>query len=105
MKFSIALIAAAGSLLATQAMAADDGLALAQKHACMSCHQVDKKVVGPAYKDVAAKYRGDKTAEAKLVEKVKKGGSGVWGPVPMPPNAQVSDADIKTIVHWVLSLK
>lgn len=105
MKFSIALIAAAGALLATQAMAADDGLALAQKNACMSCHQVDKKVVGPSYKDVAAKYRGDKTAEAKLVEKVKKGGSGVWGPVPMPPHPQMSDADIKTIVHWVLSLK
>ncbi len=105
MKFSIALIAAAGALLATQAMAADDGLALAQKNACMSCHQVDKKVVGPSYKDVAAKYKGDKTAEAKLVEKVKKGGSGVWGPVPMPPHPQMSDADIKTIVHWVLSLK
>lgn len=105
MKFSIALIAAAGALLATQAMAAEDGLALAQKNACMSCHQVDKKVVGPSYKDVAAKYRGDKTAEAKLVEKVKKGGSGVWGPVPMPPHPQMSDADIKTIVHWILSLK
>lgn len=105
MKFSIALIAAVGALIATQAMADEDALALAQKHACMSCHQVDKKVVGPAYKDVAAKYRGDKTAEAKLVEKVKKGGSGVWGPVPMPPNAQVKDEDIKKIVHWVLSLK
>jgi len=104
MKFSLALIAAAGALVATQAMA-DDAQALASKHACMACHQIDKKVVGPAYKDVAAKYKGDKTAEAKLVEKVKKGGSGVWGPVPMPPNAQVSDADIKTIVHWVLSLK
>lgn len=79
-------------------------LALAQKHACMTCHAVDKKLVGPAFKDVAAKYKGDKTAEAKLIEKVKKGGSGVWGAIPMPPNAQVSDADVKTMVTWVLSL-
>jgi len=62
-------------------------------------------VVGPAYKDVAAKYRGDKNAEAHLIEKVKKGGSGVWGTVPMPPNPQVPDADLKAIVSWVLSLK
>lgn len=79
-------------------------LALAQKNACMTCHAVDKKLVGPAFKDVAAKYKGDKTAEAKLVEKVKKGGAGVWGAIPMPPHPQVSDADIKTIVTWVLSL-
>jgi len=66
---------------------------------------VDKKIVGPAYKDVAAKYKGDKGAAAKLEEKVKKGGTGVWGQVPMPPNTQVSDADIKKLVAWVLSLK
>jgi cytochrome c len=95
-------ITAASLLFGTQAMADQ---ALAQKNACLACHQVDKKVVGPAFKDVAAKYKGDKSAEAKLVEKVKKGGSGVWGTVPMPPNAQVKDADIKAIVHWVLSLK
>jgi cytochrome c len=104
MKFSLVAIAAAGVLVGTQAVAAD-AQALAQKNACMSCHQVDKKVVGPAFKEIAAKYKGDKTAEAKLVEKVKKGGSGVWGPVPMPPNAQVPDADIKAIVQWVLSIK
>jgi cytochrome c len=104
MKLSLAIVAAASTFLATQALA-DDGLALAQKYACLSCHQVDKKVVGPAYKDVAAKYRADKTAEAKLVEKVKKGGSGVWGPIPMPPNPQVKDEDLKTIVKWILSLK
>jgi cytochrome c len=80
-------------------------LELAQKNACTACHAVDKKLVGPAYKDVANKYRGDKTAQAKLEEKVKKGGVGVWGQVPMPPNSQVSDADIKTLVAWVLSLK
>ena len=94
---------AAGLLFGTHAMA--DGLALAKKNACMACHQVDKKLVGPAYKDVAAKYRGDKTAEARLVKKVKDGGSGVWGAIPMPPHPQMSDADIKTIVHWILSLK
>ena len=69
----------------------------------MSCHTVDKKLVGPGYKEVAAKYKGDKTAEAKLVEKVKKGGAGVWGPIPMPANAQVSDADVKTLVKWILT--
>ncbi len=95
-------ITAASLLFGAQAMADQ---ALAQKNACMACHQVDKKVVGPAFKDVAAKYKGDKGAEAKLIAKVKKGGSGVWGTVPMPPNAQVKDADIKAIVHWVLSLK
>jgi len=77
---------------------------LAQKSGCLTCHSVDAKVVGPAYKDVAAKYKG-KDMEAKLIEKVKKGGSGVWGPIPMPANSpQVKDEDIKTIVHWVLSL-
>jgi cytochrome c len=94
----------AGLLFGSQAMA-NDGLALAQKNSCLACHQIDKKLVGPAYKDVAAKYKGDKTAEAKLVKKVKEPGKGVWGEIPMPPNAQVSDADIKTIVHWILSLK
>ncbi len=78
---------------------------LAKKHNCLACHTVDKKVVGPAYKEVAAKYRGDKTAEAKLFEKVKKGGVGTWGQVPMPPNATVPDADIKALVKWVLSQK
>ena len=78
---------------------------LAKKHNCLVCHQVDKKVVGPSYKDVAAKYANDKTAEAKLFEKVKKGGVGVWGQVPMPPNATVPDADIKALVKWILSQK
>lgn len=79
------------------------GLDLARKNACMSCHAEDKKIVGPAYKEVAAKYKGDKTAEAKLIKKVKEGGSGVWGPVPMPPNPQVKDEDVKTLVRWVLA--
>jgi cytochrome c len=78
---------------------------LAKKHACFACHALDKKVVGPAYKEVAAKYRGDKGAEAKLVESVKKGSSGKWGQVPMPPNAAVPDADVKALVKWILSQK
>lgn len=79
---------------------------LAKKSGCLACHAVDRKVVGPAYNDVAAKYRGQADAEVKLIEKVKKGGQGVWGQVPMPPNSpQVKDADIKTLVQWILGLK
>jgi len=92
------------ALLSVSGMASADQ-ALAQKNACMTCHGVDKKVVGPAFKDVAKKYAGDKTAEAKLMAKVKTGGKGAWGEIPMPPNPQVSDADNKKIVAWILSLK
>ncbi len=101
------VFAAAAALAAALALpaAAADMLPLAQQSGCTACHAIDKKIVGPAYKDVAAKYHNDKGAEAKLVEKVKKGGSGVWGPVPMPPNTQVSEANIKKIVEWILSLK
>ena len=79
--------------------------ALMQKNGCAACHGIDKKIVGPAYVDVAAKYGGDKNALAQLSQKVKAGGSGVWGAIPMPPNAQVSDADIKSLVSWILTLK
>ena len=103
MKLSKAALigAAAVALLAAGSAAANEELA--KKSACLACHAVDKKVVGPAYKDIAAKYKGQKDAEAKLIEKVKKGGSGVWGPIPMPPNAAVKDEDIKTLVKWVLA--
>jgi cytochrome c len=74
------------------------------KYGCTACHAVDHKVVGPSFKDVAAKYRG-KDVEATLVEKVKNGGSGVWGQVPMPPNPQVPDPDLQAIVKWILTLK
>jgi cytochrome c len=108
MKALLMMVAAAGSLLvATQAGAvdADAAKALAQKSGCLACHSVDKKIIGPAYKDVAAKYKGNKDAEAMLIAKVKKGGSGVWGPMPMPANSpQVKDDDIKTLVDWILSL-
>jgi cytochrome c len=77
---------------------------LAQKKNCMACHAVDKKLVGPAYKDVAAKYAGQKDAVAKLAEKVIKGGSGTWGQIPMPANA-VTPEEAKTLVTWVLSQK
>ena len=94
------MLGAAASAHAVDAAKAQE---IANKNACMGCHQVDKKLVGPAYKDVAAKYKGDKNALATLVKKVKTGGSGVWGPVPMPANAAVSDADLKTVVEWVLA--
>ena len=97
--------AASAALLMMSGMASADGMALAQKNACMSCHGVDKNIVGPAYKDVAKKYAGDKGAQAKLVAKVKAGGKGVWGEVPMPPNPQVSPADLNTIVAWILTVK
>ena len=78
---------------------------LATKKNCMACHAVDKKLVGPAYKDVAEKYAGQKDAVDKLAQKILKGGSGVWGAIPMPANPQVSDAEAKQLVQWVLSLK
>ena len=79
--------------------------ALASSKNCMACHALDKKLVGPAYKDVATRYAKDKGAVDLLAAKIMKGGSGVWGPVPMPANPQVNEADAKTLVEWVLSLK
>ena len=81
--------------------AAYANLDLAKKNACMACHAVDKKLVGPSYQDVAKKYAADKEAVAKLSESIKKGGSGKWGPVPMPAQAQLSDADVKALATWV----
>lgn len=80
--------------------------ALAQKSGCTACHNVDKKLVGPAYKDVAAKYKSQGDAVAKLSDKVRKGGTGVWGPIPMPPNGaeKINDADLKAVVEWILKL-
>jgi cytochrome c len=78
---------------------------LAKKYNCLACHALDKKLVGPAYKDVAAKYKDDKAAPAKLAEKIKKGGVGVWGPIAMPPNPAVPDADVNALVKWILSQK
>lgn len=94
---SAGLLASAGNALASDA--------LAKKYNCLACHAVDKKVIGPAYKDVAAKYKGVAGAEAKLITKVKSGSGGTWGQIPMPPNASVPDADVKALVKWVLSIK
>ena len=103
MKTMPTLIAVALSALAAGAACANADLA--QKKNCMACHAVDKKLVGPSYKDVAAKYADQKDAVDKLSAKVIKGGSGVWGPIPMPANPQVSEAEAKQLVQWVLSLK
>ncbi len=104
MKIAAFAFAAAG-VLAAGAVHADAGEDLLKKSGCTACHSIDKKLVGPPYVEVAAKYKGDAGAAAKLADKVKKGGSGVWGQVPMPPNPQVSDADIKTMVTYILTLK
>jgi cytochrome c len=101
MKTAIFAAAAAAVVLAAPARADE---ALARKYNCLACHQVDKKVVGPAYKDIAKKYKGKSGAAALLAEKVKKGGSGTWGPIPMPPNAAVPDADLKKLVDWILKM-
>ena len=97
----VALMAAAGVVMTGQALA-DEALAKAKN--CMSCHAVDKKLVGPAYKDVAAKYKGDGKAAATLAAKIKAGGKGVWGEIPMPPN-NVSDDEAKKLAAWVLAQK
>jgi cytochrome c len=102
MKTMKTVVLAAGLLMAGTA-AAD--LQLAQKQGCLGCHTVDKKLVGPAWKDVANKYRGEAGAEAKLVQKVRTGGKGVWGDIVQPPNTTASDEDLKILVKFVLSLK
>lgn len=92
-------------LSVSQVQAADPAEALAKKSNCLMCHGVDSAIMGPSYKDVAKKYKDDKTAEARLISKVKAGGVGVWGKMPMPANSpQVKDEDIKTIVKWILTL-
>jgi cytochrome c len=94
-----------GAACAAGPALAQSGEELLKKNGCTACHAIDKKVIGPAYQEVANKYKGDASAQAKLEAKVKNGGAGVWGAIPMPPNTQVSDADIKTLVSYVLSLK
>lgn len=102
MKRLMVVVAAAAALVSNAAMANAD---LAKAKNCLACHSVASKLVGPAFKDVAAKYAGQKDAENNLVQKVLKGSSGVWGPTPMPANAQVSEAEARTLVKWVLSQK
>lgn len=93
---------AALSLVSGAAFASAD---LAKAKNCMACHALDKKLVGPSYKDVAAKYASDKDAASKLAKKIREGGTGVWGQVPMPANPQVSEADAVTLAKWVLTVK
>ena len=102
MKFTPALLLALATVATAPAFANAD---LAQKKNCMACHAVDKKVVGPGYKEVAVKYAGQKDAVDKLAQKIIKGGAGVWGPVPMPANAQVTEAEAKQLMQWIMTLK
>lgn len=101
----VLLSAALGLGLVVLAAPASADLALATSKNCMSCHAVERKVLGPSFKDVAAKYKDDKGAVDTLANKIMKGGSGVWGPVPMPANNQVSEADARKLAAWVLSTK
>jgi cytochrome c len=98
-----ALLALAALAVVAAPALADQALATAKN--CMACHAIDKKLVGPAYKDVAIKYSGQKDAVDRLAAKIMKGGAGVWGPVPMPANAQVSEAEAKKLAAWVLTQK
>jgi cytochrome c len=99
----LAQLAMAAAVMVAAPAFADQALATSKN--CMTCHAVDKKLVGPAYKDVAAKYASDKSAVDKLAAKILKGGAGVWGAVPMPANSQVNEAEAKKLATWVLTLK
>jgi len=102
-KFAVAaLVAACGMLtIAAPALASEQ---LAKDRNCLACHATDKKLVGPAYKDIAAKYKADKNAQATLVKKVREGGVGAWGQIPMPANPQVNEQEAQTLVKWILSM-
>lgn len=102
MKRVLLVVAALAALASNAAFANAE---LAKNKNCLACHAIDTKLVGPGYKEVAAKYKGDKSAEAKLAKKIREGGSGVWGAIPMPANPQVSEAESVTLAKWVLSLK
>ena len=99
--------AAAAAVLVNGAYAADakSGEALAKSSGCFACHSTDKKLIGPGYRDIADKYRGNKAAEVELAKKVKDGSKGVWGDIQMPANAHVKDEDIRAMVQWILSIK
>lgn len=103
MKLVIGALAVSIAAMAAPVASANDGAALAQKGGCMACHSIDKKMLGPSFKDVAAKYKG-KDAEASLIQKVKDGTKGTWGQIPMPPNGnKLSDGEYKTVVSWILA--
>ena len=105
MKHSLILASLIAGLCAAGSAAAQSQADLAKAKNCLACHAVDKKLVGPAYKDVAAKYAGDKGAAARLAKKIREGGVGAWGQVPMPANPQVSADEANKLVTWILSTK
>ncbi len=102
-RYVLAVLAAAAAVVVATPAFADE--ALAKSKNCLSCHAIDKKILGPSYKDVAKKYSGDAKAASMLAGKIIKGGSGNWGAIPMPANAQVSEAESKKLVAWILSMK
>ncbi len=97
------VVAAAGWSGAVFAASAPAGFEIAKQNACLGCHTVDRKLVGPAFRDIASKYKGDSGAQGRLEKKVRDGGAGVWGVIPMPSHPRMSDADIRTVVEWVLA--
>lgn len=105
MRLLLSPLLASIALLSTLSMPAQASQQLAQSKACLACHNIDKKVVGPSFKEIAKKYAGKKGIEAQLATKVTKGGGGVWGTMPMPANPQVSEAEAKQLVKWILTLK
>jgi cytochrome c len=104
MKRLMIIAAATLALGSVTPAGAADAEALAKQHNCLQCHATDKKILGPSYKDVAKKYKGNKDAAALLVKHVRTGSKGVWGPIPMPPNDKVNEADATTIVKWILAM-
>jgi cytochrome c len=105
MKHAIPVFVAAALAAAGAPAFAQDVQKLLKDKACLSCHTVDKKLIGPAYKEVAAKYRSRKDADVYLTKKIREGSTGVWGPVPMPPNTTVSEGDAKAMAKWIMSQK
>jgi len=100
---ALGVLVAGAACTPVLAQDAQQATAIAKQHNCLACHAVDKKLVGPAYQEVAAKYKGDPDAAGHLKKKIKEGGAGVWGPTPMPPNPGISDADMDIVVDWILA--
>jgi cytochrome c len=100
---AVLVAASFGVAAAEQPVSPADAMAIARSNACMGCHAIDRKLVGPSFQQIAGKYKGDAQASAKLEKKVKNGGAGVWGSIPMPSHPKMNDADIRTVVAWVLA--
>jgi len=100
---ALCIAASLGVSAAEQPVSPANAMAIARSNACMGCHAIDRKLVGPSFQQIAEKYKADPQASAKLEKKVKNGGAGVWGAIPMPSHPRMSDADIRTVVAWVLT--